>query len=68
METKILENKVLGFIRNSSDAYAKHLIGELLDELHHRDKEIRELKNEKRVVREVRVERETEYNFGPGGA
>lgn len=66
-KTKELEQKVLGFMSNSEDRYAKHLIVELITELRRRDKEIKDLKDEKRVVREVVVE-QVEYNFGPGGA
>lgn len=66
--TAELENKVMGFMRNSEDKYAKHLIVELIATLRLRDKEIKDLKSEKRVVREVYVERPEEYNFGPGGA
>lgn len=67
MITKELEHKVKGFMCNSEDRYAKHLIVELITALRRRDKEIAELKSEKRVVREVVVEPQ-EYNFGPGGA
>lgn len=66
-KTKELEQKVLGFMSNSEDRYAKHLIVELITELRRRDKEIKDLKDEKRVVREVVVE-PVEYNFGPSGA
>lgn len=44
-DTAELENKVLGFMRNSEDKYAKHLIVELIDTLRLRDKEIKDLKN-----------------------
>lgn len=67
MITKELEHRVKGFMNNSEDRYAKHLIVSLIAELRRCDKEIAELKAEKRVVREVVVEPQ-EYNFGPGGA
>lgn len=67
-DTKELEQKVMGFMANSDDKYAKHLIVELITELRRRDREINDLKAEKRVVREVYVDRPEEYNFGPGGA
>lgn len=66
-KTKELEQKVMGFMSNSEDRYTKHLIVELIAELRRRDREIEDLKAEKRVVREVVVE-PVEYNFGPGGA
>lgn len=80
METKELEQKVLGFMRNSEDKYAKHLITELLDTLRERDKEIERWKREKvQVVYKERPNNdfETQFsnlfgygnnNFGPGGA
>lgn len=45
MSTKELEQKVMGFMSNSEDRYAKHLIVELITALRRRDKEIEELKN-----------------------
>lgn len=44
MSTKELEQKVMGFMSNSEDRYAKHLIVELITALRRRDKEIEELK------------------------
>lgn len=68
IQLKDLEHKSLGYLRNSTDKYGVALVTALLEEIKLRDKEIEELKSEKRVVREVYVERTEEYNFGPGGA